>query len=44
LDHTQGLGVVEHLHILEPLKGVGKDIPPGLGIRIVTLGVDEAPF
>ena len=25
LDHAQGPGVVEHLHILKPLEGVGSD-------------------
>ena len=32
--------MVEHLHILEPLKGVGQDIPLGLGIGVAALGVD----
>ena len=40
LNHAQGLGVVEHLHILEPLKGVGQDIPLGLGGSVAALGVD----
>ena len=40
LDHTQGFGMVKHLYILEPLEGVGQDIPLGLGIGAAALGID----
>ena len=40
LDHTQGFGMVKHLHVLKTLEGVGQDIPLGLGVGVATLGVD----
>lgn len=40
LDHTQSLGVVEHLHIFKPLEGIGQDIPLGLGVGVPALSVD----
>lgn len=38
LDHAQGFGVVEHLHVLEPLEGGGQNVPLGLGVGVVALG------
>lgn len=40
LDDAQGLGMAEHLHILETLEGVGQDIPLGLLVSVAALGED----
>ena len=40
LDDSQRLGVAEHLHILEALEGIGKDVARGVLIRVAALGID----
>lgn len=38
LDDAQRPGVAEHLHILEPLEGIGQDVPLGLLVGVSASG------
>lgn len=40
LDDAKGLGVAEHLHILETFEGIGQDIPLGLFVGVAALCKD----